>query len=243
MIFRNFSEEMADFLPFCDVLFNIISLAGYFCNVVFNALLGYALLERGRTMYFAIVLCLVISSLVITQVVSLGWYLSELKVKSENKSGEQEDEEKAAVSLRRRNIQKNIIIGLHVMQLGVLWRYAKLFVPIDLRRVKNEVRDLCMLRLIHAFSEAAPMLLMQLYILVTIETDSTFWSSAKESKLKSLSGHSIGVVTTQSILLKEQSDKTFKDLNIVSTTLSLFTVCEYFFIILGSVFFYIFGGN
>lgn len=225
---------MADFLPFCDVLFNIISLAGYFCNVVFNALLGYALLERGRTVYFAIVLCLVISSLVITQVVSLGWYLSELKVKSENEGGDQPhhqevvDEEKVVVSLRRRNIQKNIIIGLHVMQLGVLWRYAKLFVPIDLRRVKNEVRDLCMLRLIHAFSEAAPMLLMQLYILVTIESDSTFLSSAKESKLKSLSGHSIGVVTTQSILLKEQSEKTFKDLNIVSATLSLFTVCEYF---------------
>lgn len=215
---------MADFLPFCDVLFNIISLAGYFCNVVFNALLGYALLERGRTVYFAIVLCLVISSLVITQVVSLGWYLSELKVKSEteNEEGPEIDEK----VVRRRNIQKNIIIGLHVMQLGVLWRYAKLFVPIDLRRVKNEVRDLCMLRLIHAFSEAAPMLLMQLYILVTIESDSTFLSNAKESKLKSLSGHSVGVVTTQSILLKEQSEKTFKDLNIVSATLSLFTVCE-----------------
>lgn len=221
---------MADFLPFCDVLFNIISLAGYFCNVVFNALLGYALLERGRIGYFAIVLGLVISSLVITQVVSLRWYLSELKVKSENENDEQEeDEEKAALLLKRRNIQKKIIIGLHVMQLGVLWRYAKLFVPIDLRRVKNEVRDLCMLRLIHAFSEAAPLLLMQLYILVTIESDSTFLSSAKESKLKSLSGHSIGVVTTQSILLKEQSEKTFKDLNIVSATLSLFTVCKYCF--------------
>lgn len=31
--------------------------------------------------------------------------------------------------------------------------------------MKYEVRDLCMLRLLHAFIEAAPMLLVQLYLL------------------------------------------------------------------------------
>lgn len=34
-------------------------------------------------------------------------------------------------------------IILHSMQLGILWRYAKLFIPVDLRYVKHEVRDLC----------------------------------------------------------------------------------------------------
>lgn len=36
-----------------------------------------------------------------------------------------------------------LAVGLHVFQCGVLWRYAKLFIPVDLRHVKHEVRDLC----------------------------------------------------------------------------------------------------
>ena len=32
-----------EFLPLCDVLFNIISLASYFCDVVFDIAMGYAL--------------------------------------------------------------------------------------------------------------------------------------------------------------------------------------------------------
>lgn len=46
-------------------------------------------------------------------------------------------------------------------------RYFKLFVPVDLRYVKFEVRDLCMLRLLHAFCESMPLLLLQSYLLWT----------------------------------------------------------------------------
>lgn len=60
--------EMAEFLPLCDVLFNVISLAGYFCDVVFDVVFCYALLERGRTTYFAVVIILVIFSLLMSQV-------------------------------------------------------------------------------------------------------------------------------------------------------------------------------
>lgn len=57
-----------EFLPLCDVLFNVISLAGYFCDVVFDVVLGYALFERGRYAYFGAVIVLVMVSLVISQV-------------------------------------------------------------------------------------------------------------------------------------------------------------------------------
>ncbi|RWS31680.1 XK-related protein 6-like protein [Leptotrombidium deliense] len=40
-----------------------------------------------------------------------------------------------------------------------------LFIPVDLSSVKHEVRDLCLLRMIHAFCEAAPMLLIQVYLI------------------------------------------------------------------------------
>lgn len=59
---------MAEFLPLCDVLFNVISLAGYFCDVVFDVVLGYALYERGRTAYFTAVITLVGISLIASQV-------------------------------------------------------------------------------------------------------------------------------------------------------------------------------
>lgn len=41
--------------------------------------------------------------------------------------------------------------------------------PVDLRYVKFEVRDLCMLRLLHAFCESMPLLLLQSYLLWTDE--------------------------------------------------------------------------
>lgn len=60
--------EMAEFLPLCDVLFNVISLAGYFCDVVFDVVMGYALLERGYKGTFAAAISIVIMSLLISQV-------------------------------------------------------------------------------------------------------------------------------------------------------------------------------
>lgn len=63
---------MAEFLPLCDVLFNVISLAGYFCDVVFDVVLSYALFERGRFVYFALVITLVMVSLIISQVSSIA---------------------------------------------------------------------------------------------------------------------------------------------------------------------------
>ena len=58
----------AEFLPLCDVLFNVISLAGYFCDVVFDVVMSYALLERGYTATAATALTIIISSLLISQV-------------------------------------------------------------------------------------------------------------------------------------------------------------------------------
>lgn len=53
------------------------------------------------------------------------------------------------------------ILSLHILQVGILWRYCLLFLPVNLLTVKMAVRDLCMLRMVHAFIQAGPMLLMQ----------------------------------------------------------------------------------
>lgn len=166
---------------------------------------------------------------------------------------------------RRQRIAQYCVIGLHCSQLGVLWRYAKLFVPVDLRHVKHEVRDLCLLRLVHAFCEAAPMLLLQLHVLVTMKPED-YLIPLPEIRLKTLgdsggSGETIGaaaaaaaaglpnglLVSTLSmggqhshlhlqhlhqpqapLLLtgvQQRQLSTFRDLNVVSAMLSLFSVC------------------
>lgn len=108
--------------------------------------------------------------------------------------------------------------------MGLLWRYAKLFVPVDLRHVKHEVRDLCMLRLVHAFCEAAPMLLLQSYILVTIQQEEAMLLTP-EIPLQSLGGHVTPIIVQQPTIAQQHQLRTFKDLNTVSCALSLFSVC------------------
>lgn len=119
---------------------------------------------------------------------------------------------------------------LHFFQLGILWRYAKLFVPVDLRKVKNEVRDLCMLRLLHAFCEAAPMLLLQLHVLVSLHLDEyqSTGGGSPELRLKTLSTSPATFGRPQpmpSAAILSQQNRTFKDLNTISAALSLFSVC------------------
>uniref|UniRef100_A0A182P542 XK-related protein n=1 Tax=Anopheles epiroticus TaxID=199890 RepID=A0A182P542_9DIPT len=259
---------MTEFLPLCDVLFNVISLAGYFCDVVFDVVLGYALYERQKFTYFAAVIVIVSFSLIISQIVSIRWYLNKRKIRNATAKttgppgspdteantpggGSLEKKKKKPNSLNAANGQsvfgrdgdadgrggtegggsrtaeysRYIVLALHVTQLGVLWRYAKLFVPVDLRHVKHEVRDLCMLRLVHAFCEAAPMLLLQLYVLVTLQSEAQLTATLK---LKTLGHHHHlppSTALVQQTNLAEQQQKTFRDLNMVSATLSLFSVC------------------
>lgn len=115
------------------------------------------------------------------------------------------------------------MIGIHCVQLGVIWRYCKLFVPVDLRMVKHEVRDLCILRLIHGFFEAAPMLLIQSYLLMTLQA--TEENSLNPIKVKTLGGQLSTHLVQQSTIVQQYQQKTFKDLNTISAFLSLFSVC------------------
>lgn len=135
-----------EFLPLCDLLFNIISLAAYFCDIVFDSITAYTLYLQRDTVWLSVSLSLILISLLINQVLSYRWYLSKIRTKSRSNGGD---------------CQSYCVLSLHLLMCGVLWRYFKLFVPVDLSSVKYEVRDLCVLRMIHAFCEAAPMLVIQ----------------------------------------------------------------------------------
>lgn len=64
-----------EFLPICDNLFNVISLAAYFCDCVFDIVLGYALLERGRINFFIAVVLIISGSLIVSQVRMISIWL------------------------------------------------------------------------------------------------------------------------------------------------------------------------
>lgn len=176
-----------------------------------------------------------------TQVVSLRWYLqktddenaaltnSSALTDSIDKKKPMNDTTIAGMPEMSRGrsqyqLGQMCVIALHCMQLGVLWRYAKLFVPVDLRYVKHEVRDLCMLRLVHAFCEAAPMLLLQLYILTGIQQEEAMLMQPG-IPLQTLGSHVMPVIVQQPSITQEKQLRTFKDLNTVSCALSLFSVC------------------
>ncbi|CAL7933438.1 unnamed protein product [Xylocopa violacea] len=166
------TQDQHEFLPLCDVLFNIISLASYFCDVVFDFAMVYALANHAIAppILFPLSIVLIATSLFISQIISVRWYLWGARGKL------------AGNTITDYNINGKkdsgnwtiwCVLLLHSTQVGVLWRYFKLFIPVNLTYVKHEVRELCVLRLIHAFCEAAPMLLLQLYLLsIGINNDS-----------------------------------------------------------------------
>lgn len=203
------------FLPLCDLLFNIISLTGYFCDIVFDLVTIYSVYtsnEDHEYQWFVPMLLLVLCSSLISQYLSFKWYIrwkinddgSVIGVTGEAVATQHDTSRSSAGgggggelvphevnhSVTCKSVDHStdhtvssspvsswfililinnwipslyniIILTVHVLQLGVLWRYFRLFVPVNLHTVKYEVRDLCMLRMVHAFCEAAPMLLIQ----------------------------------------------------------------------------------
>ena len=146
---QHLMNSTQEFLPLCDLLFNIISLAAYFCDLVFDSVTAYTLYLQRDSLWLSITLGLILFSSLISQILSYRWYSRKIKAKE------------STVELK---CQSYCVLTLHMVLCGVLWRYFKLFIPVDLSSVKYEVRDLCVLRMVHAFCEAAPMLIIQVRV-------------------------------------------------------------------------------
>lgn len=63
-------QQQNEFLPLCDVLFNIISLASYFCDIVFDFAMVYALAHHsvGQPTVFPLSITFITTSLLACQV-------------------------------------------------------------------------------------------------------------------------------------------------------------------------------
>ncbi len=98
-----------DFLPICDLLFNFISVASYFCDVAFHIIIAYTFYRDGLNYWFLVVVCAIIVSLFACQTLSMKWYI--------------EDEEQNHQS----KWSKVFVYFLHLFQCGVLWYYISYF--------------------------------------------------------------------------------------------------------------------
>lgn len=138
-----------EFLPICDVLFNVVSLASYFCDVVFDIIATYTFFLSGLHHWAWLSALSIILSLVACQVLSAKWMVEQERYRN----------------MSRRRLA--LLSVLHSLGGGVVWRYSLLFAPIQLEHVKQEMRNLCVLRMIHGFAESMTLLLIQLYIACT----------------------------------------------------------------------------
>lgn len=101
----------AEFLPLCDLLFNIISLAAYFCDVVFDIVTVYTL-YLSEEKWWAPCLFFIILSSVTSQWLSLKWY-----ARREPRSNKKQ--------IDWRQPRKICVAVTHFLQLGILWRYFR----------------------------------------------------------------------------------------------------------------------
>lgn len=64
---------MAEFLPLCDLLFNIVSLAAYFCDLAFDFLVVYSLYQNGLTVLLGLCLSAITITMLVSQILSVKW--------------------------------------------------------------------------------------------------------------------------------------------------------------------------
>lgn len=190
-----FYPNRMEFLPLCDLLFNIISLAAYFCDVVFDSVTAYTLYLNHQFTWLGVSLFLILMTAIISQILSYRWYRRDIQEQYGNSGPKSNQRCSSANHIMSHNDRwkddsSQIMIIIHLLQCGVLWRYFKLFAPVNLTTVKREVSELCILRMVHAFCQAGPMLLLQTYLV---------WRKP-----------SLNMIT---------------DLNIISIFLSLFSIC------------------
>ena len=151
-----------DFLPVCDLLFNFVSVTFYFCDIAFDILVlkecyelaAYEGEKTGDNLKIVsnVVIPLVsvmMISLFTSQIVSFKWYIEESSLSRKRK-------------IKDLSVKDWLVFLVHLLQCSVLWRYTKLLIkPLALRNVKSEMRNLCILRMIHSLCQSIFFLLIQ----------------------------------------------------------------------------------
>ncbi|XP_041484932.1 XK-related protein 6-like [Lytechinus variegatus] len=157
-----------------DALFFIVGMALYIADLVTDIVVGVQYFRRGDILWGSMTFVFVFVPSLVLQYFSLRWFVLDTR---EN----EKDEPKALKRQLRARCQWLIT---HALQLGAIKRYWRT-VKYGLRSRREikyynmmiyEYRDISMLRLLEAFMESAPQLVLQVYIM--LESEEFHWLTA-----------------------------------------------------------------
>ena len=137
-------------LSTCRALFVLLSLLTHLAELALSALLAYALYrdDTHRHVFFALTAGLLIIPLVTLQLLSA---LFLLRRRGDSMTGR----------------EVALMAVLHVLQLGFVWRHLAVLRERDPHLKRSDLSELFVLRLTFTFAAGFPLLLIQLYLLVT----------------------------------------------------------------------------
>ncbi|XP_054771951.2 XK-related protein 4-like [Lytechinus pictus] len=195
------SDDKGNF-TLIDALFFIVGMALYIADHVTDIVVGVQYWRRGDTLWSAMTFVFVFVPSLVLQYFSFRWFV--LDTRENGKDGP-----KALKKPLRAWCQWLIT---HALQLGAIKRYWRT-VKYGLRSRRDikyynmmiyEYRDLSMLRLLEAFMESAPQLVLQVYIM--LESEEFHWLTAA-SAVVSLSSLAFSLESYHNVLRVSRKDR------------------------------------
>ncbi|XP_072170268.1 XK-related protein 6-like [Diadema setosum] len=163
-----------DHFTIFNVIFMLSGMILYVADIVTDLFVGVQYFRSDHYLWSIMTFLFVLIPSLILQYFSFRWFVSDLENDSDHKDK----------GLAGRLVCWCDWLATHVLQLGALKRYWR-NLKFGLRSRKDEAycelmiyeyRDITMLRLLEAFMESAPQLVLQVYIMV--ETEELYWLTA-----------------------------------------------------------------
>ncbi|XP_071486695.1 XK-related protein 6-like [Diadema antillarum] len=197
-----------------DVVFILGGMIMYVADLVTDLLVGVQYFRGDYFLWGIMTFIFVLLPSLVLQYFSFRWFVSDLEEDSNHQN---------------KGFGKKLLcwcdwLATHVLQLGALKRYWRtLKFGLRSRKEKKyyrmmiyEYRDITMLRLLEAFMESAPQLVLQVYIMV--ETEELYWLTAA-SALVSLSSLAWALEAYHKALRDSRTDR--KNITYVAVALRM----------------------
>ncbi|KAG8184647.1 hypothetical protein JTE90_022695 [Oedothorax gibbosus] len=137
-----------------DLFLTVLSIGSFLADIATDIIVIYQYYKYDHFMWLILTTSLVCIPSLIVQIFSIRWFIVD---------------EKAT----------NLVWVIHIFQLGLFYRFFKLLSgglkarksksAVDLEKFNHQQSDICMLRLFESFTESAPQLVLQLYIMVSTD--------------------------------------------------------------------------
>ncbi|GIX96517.1 XK-related protein 6 [Caerostris darwini] len=137
-----------------DLLLIILSIGSFLVDIVTDIIVIFQYYKNGHFVWLILTTSLVCLPSLIVQIFSIRWYIID-------------------------GTATTFVIFMHIIQLGLFYRFLQLLLEgfrvrkskssSDLEKFNHQQSDISMLRLFESFTESAPQLVLQLYIMISTD--------------------------------------------------------------------------